>query len=66
MEPVTHEQTAAELARDYVAGENATRRQIATTSEEQGILTALVVLALPGPLRPGFVLEMQAAVAEAR
>lgn len=65
MEPVTHEQAAAELARDYVTGDETTRRQIAATCEEQGILAALVALALPDTLRPGFVRAMQAAVAAA-
>lgn len=61
MEPMTHEQAAAELARDYVNGDDATRRQIAATCEEQGILAALVVLALAPELRPGFVCAMRAA-----
>jgi hypothetical protein len=65
MEPTTHEQAAAELARDYAAGDDVTRQRIAGTCEEQGILAALVVLALPSELRPGFLRAMQAAVAEA-
>jgi hypothetical protein len=63
METITHEHSAAELARDYVTGDDATRRHIAATCEEQGILAALVVLALPTELRPGFIRAMQAAVA---
>jgi hypothetical protein len=62
MNPITHEQAATELARDYTTGDDATRQQIAATCEEQGILAALVVLALPAALRPGFVRAMQAAV----
>jgi hypothetical protein len=62
MESVTHDQAASELARDYVTGDDATRRQIAATCEEQGILAALVVLALPDPLRAGFVRAMQEAI----
>jgi hypothetical protein len=65
MAPTTHEHAAADLARDYAAGDDATRRQIAATCEEQGILAALVVLALPETLRAEFVRTMQAAVASA-
>ena len=60
--PTSHEEAAAGLARDYEAGDETTRQQIAATCEEQGILAALVVLALPDALRPGFVRAMQAAV----
>jgi hypothetical protein len=65
MQPVTHEQAASELATDYATGDEATRHAIAATCEEQGILAALVVLALPDALRPGFVRAMQAVVAAA-
>jgi hypothetical protein len=65
MNPVTHEQAASELATDFATGDDATRRQIAATCEEQGILAVLVVLALPDALRPGFVRAMQAAVTDA-
>ena len=64
MAPTTHEHVAAELARDYAAGDDDTRRQIAATCEEQGILAALVALALFEELRPGFIRAMQAAVAD--
>jgi hypothetical protein len=65
MEPVTHEQAAFELARDYVTGDDDTRRQIATTCEEQGILAALVVLALLPEHRADFLQAMKASVAAA-
>lgn len=65
MEPVTHEQAATELARDYLTGDDCTRAAIAATCEEQGILAALVVLSLPEEHRRGFVRAMQAAVTAA-
>jgi hypothetical protein len=61
----TYETTAAELARDYATGDDVTRRHIAETCEEQGILAALVILALPGELRSGFIDTMRAAVESA-
>jgi hypothetical protein len=64
MNTVTHEQAASELARAYVAAGEMVRIQIAATCEEQGILAALVVLALPEPLRAGFISAMQAPLAE--
>jgi hypothetical protein len=64
MEPVTHQQAACALAHDYAAGDDATRQRIAATCEEQGILAALVVLALPAALRPGFIRAMRAALHE--
>ena len=55
----THEHEAARLALDYIAGDLETRRHIAETCEEQGILAALVVLAMPPQLRPSFVRAMK-------
>jgi len=65
MAPVTHEHAASDLARAYEAGDQATRQRIAATCEEQGILAALVTLALPEALRPDFIRAMQAAVTAA-
>jgi hypothetical protein len=60
--PTSHEQAAAGLAGDYEAGDETARLQIAAICEEQGILAALLVLALPEALRPEFVRAMQAAI----
>jgi hypothetical protein len=65
MDPVTHEQAAAELARHYATGDEATRHAIAATCEEQGILAALVVLALLPEHRAGFLQAMKASVTAA-
>jgi hypothetical protein len=62
MNPTNHAHEAAQLAEDYAAGDTATRRRIAETCEEQGILAALVVLALPEGLRADFVEAMVATV----
>ena len=65
MGPTPHEHMAAELACDYASGDEATRRAIAATCEEQGILAALVVLELAPELRPGFIAAMRSTIAEA-
>lgn len=64
MNSTSHEHEAAQLAKDYAAGDTTTRHQIAETCEEQGILAALVVLALPTEaLRADFIRTMIASVA---
>jgi hypothetical protein len=64
MNSLTHEQAAFTLAQDYLAGDDSTRRHIAITCEEQGILAALVVLALPEQMRVEFIRTMQATLLE--
>jgi len=64
MNTVTHEQLASELARAYVAADKEVRLQIAATCEEQGILAALVALALPQALRSEFIGDMRAVLAQ--
>ena len=66
MESATHHETACALAQDFAAGDDTTRRQIAVICEEQGILAALVVLALPQALRPDFVAKMQEVLSDSR
>jgi hypothetical protein len=63
MDSISHEHTAAQIARDYAAGDAETRRRIAKTCEEQGILAALVALALPTEAqRADFIQAMVATV----
>jgi hypothetical protein len=63
MDSISHEHAAAQLAKDYAAGDTATRRRIAETCEEQGILAALVVMALPtAAQRADFIQAMVGAV----
>ncbi len=64
MNSVTHEHVASELARAYIDGDDNTRRHIAATCEEQGILAALVVLAIPETERSQFIRDMHAVLVD--
>jgi hypothetical protein len=54
----THQAQAEKLAAAYVNGDASMRRQIAEGCEEQGVLSALVVLALADAIRSDFVGRM--------